>query len=184
LELGITCWLVAKVEEEGSTTVPSRTFTDLVSTMPPEQADMFLDENTQTLNVKCGSLNTDIKCIERRLQEGTAFGDVVAQNIVCSLQAFGYIANRYKGKKVFDTVIAALKQIIKEKVKLTDQQTTWMTKLSFAEFYESIAELFKLQLDAGYPLNVTDLDKYISMTNQYITEVSFSHQVMETPETR
>ena len=64
LELGITCWLVAKVEEEGSTTVPSRTFTDLVSTMPPEQADMVLDENTQTLNVKCGSLNTDIKCID------------------------------------------------------------------------------------------------------------------------
>jgi len=133
-------------------------------------------------SISLTALTTDIKCIERRLQEGTAFGDVVAQNIVCSLQAFGYIANRYKGKKVFDTVIAALKQIIKEKVKLTDQQTTWMTKLSFAEFYESIAELFKLQLDAGYPLNVTDLDKYISMTNQYITEVSFSHQVMETPE--
>jgi len=64
LELGITCWIGAKIEEEGSTTVPSRTFTDLVSTMPPEQADMSLEESTQTLNVKCGSLNTDIKCID------------------------------------------------------------------------------------------------------------------------
>ncbi|MBS1248477.1 MAG: Beta sliding clamp [Chloroflexi bacterium] len=64
LELGITCWISAKIEEEGSTTVPSRTFTDLVSTMPPEQADMVLEESTQTLNVKCGSLNTDIKCID------------------------------------------------------------------------------------------------------------------------
>ncbi len=64
LELGITCWIGAKIEEEGSTTVPSRTFTDLVSTMPPEQADMILEESTQTLNVKCGSLNTDIKCID------------------------------------------------------------------------------------------------------------------------
>lgn len=64
LELGITCWINARVIEEGSTTVPSRTFSDLVSTMPPEQADIALEENTQTLNVKCGSLNTDIKCID------------------------------------------------------------------------------------------------------------------------
>ena len=64
LELGITCWINAKVVEEGSTTVPSRTFTDLVSTMPPEQADMALEESTQTLNIKCGSLNTDIKGID------------------------------------------------------------------------------------------------------------------------
>lgn len=64
LELGITCWINAKIEEEGSTTVPSRTFTDLVSTMPPEQTNMVLEEDTQTLNVKCGSLNTDIKCID------------------------------------------------------------------------------------------------------------------------
>jgi len=45
-------------------------------------------------SISLTALTTDIKCIERRLQEGTAFGDVVAQNIVCSLQAFGYIANR------------------------------------------------------------------------------------------
>lgn len=64
LELGITCWINAKILEEGSTTVPSRTFSDLVSTMPPKQADIALDESTQTLNVKCGSLNTDIKCID------------------------------------------------------------------------------------------------------------------------
>ena len=31
LELGITCWIGAKIEEDGSTTVPARTFTDLVS---------------------------------------------------------------------------------------------------------------------------------------------------------
>ena len=31
LEMGITCWIPARIEEEGSTTVPSRTFSDLVS---------------------------------------------------------------------------------------------------------------------------------------------------------
>ncbi len=64
LELGITCWIGAKIEEEGSTTVPARTFSDLVGTLPPEQVSLNLNGATQTLNVRCGSSNTDIKCID------------------------------------------------------------------------------------------------------------------------
>ncbi len=64
LELGITCWIGAKIEEDGSTTVPARTFTDLVSTLPPDQVRMDLSVRTQTMNVRCGSSNTDLKCID------------------------------------------------------------------------------------------------------------------------
>ena len=64
LELGITCWIGAKIEEEGSTTVPARTFTDLVSTLPSDRVNMTLNVRTQSLNVVCGSSNTDIKCID------------------------------------------------------------------------------------------------------------------------
>jgi len=64
LELGITCWIGAKVEEEGSTTVPARTFSDLVSTLPNDRVNMSLNVRTQTLNVRCGSSNTDIKGID------------------------------------------------------------------------------------------------------------------------
>ena len=64
LELGITCWIGAKIEEEGSTTVPARTFTDLVSTLPPDQVRMDLIVRTQTMNVRCGASNTDLKCID------------------------------------------------------------------------------------------------------------------------
>ncbi|MBN1303353.1 MAG: DNA polymerase III subunit beta [Anaerolineales bacterium] len=64
LELGITCWIGARIEEDGSTTVPSRTFSDLVNTLPGEQVKLSLDTSTQTLNVRCGSSNTDIKCID------------------------------------------------------------------------------------------------------------------------
>lgn len=65
LELGITCWIGAKIQEEGSTTVPARTFSDLVSTLPPNnQVDMALTVRTQTLNVRCGASNTDLKCID------------------------------------------------------------------------------------------------------------------------
>jgi DNA polymerase-3 subunit beta len=64
LELGITCWIGAKIEEEGSTTVPARTFADLVGTLPPEQVSLNLNGQTQTLNVRCAASTTDIKCID------------------------------------------------------------------------------------------------------------------------
>ncbi|MGD8605327.1 MAG: DNA polymerase III subunit beta [Anaerolineales bacterium] len=64
LELGITCWIGAKIEEEGATTVPARTFVDLVNTLPNDKVNMELTVRTQTLNVHCGAFNNDIKCID------------------------------------------------------------------------------------------------------------------------
>ncbi len=64
LELGITTWIGAKVEEEGSITLPARTILDLVNTLSPERVDMELDERTNTLNVKCGSTKANIKGID------------------------------------------------------------------------------------------------------------------------
>lgn len=64
LELGITCWIAARIEEEGSTTVPSRTFSDLVNTLPADQVKLTLDVATQTLNVRGGTSTNDIKCID------------------------------------------------------------------------------------------------------------------------
>lgn len=64
LELGITCWIGAKIEEEGSTTVPARTFTDLVNTLTDQRVDLGLTVRTQTLNVRSGASNTNIKCID------------------------------------------------------------------------------------------------------------------------
>jgi DNA polymerase-3 subunit beta len=64
LEMGITCWIPARIEEEGSTTVPARTFSDLVGTLPSDQVSLKLDVNTQTLNVRGGTSTNDIKCID------------------------------------------------------------------------------------------------------------------------
>ncbi len=63
LELGISAWIDAKVEKEGGLTVPARTFADLVSNLPSREVTLTVDIPTQTLNVKCGTLNTDIKGI-------------------------------------------------------------------------------------------------------------------------
>ena len=64
LELGITCWIAARIDEEGSTTVPARTFADLVNTLPGDQVQLSLDVKTQNLHLKGGTSNNDIKCID------------------------------------------------------------------------------------------------------------------------
>jgi DNA polymerase-3 subunit beta len=64
LEMGITCWIPARIDEEGSTTVPARTFSDLVGTLPGDQVLLKFDPQTQTLNVRGGSSTNDIKCID------------------------------------------------------------------------------------------------------------------------
>ena len=64
LELGITTWIPARIEDEGSTTVPARTFSDLVNTLPGDQVQLTLDTSTQTLNFRSGASTNDIKCID------------------------------------------------------------------------------------------------------------------------
>jgi len=64
LELGITCWIGADIEEEGSITIPARIFSDLINTLPGDKVNLSLTMRTQTLNIQCGTSNFDIKGID------------------------------------------------------------------------------------------------------------------------
>lgn len=64
LEIVITCWIGAKVDDDGSITIPARTFNDLVSTLPPDRVDLDLTETTQTVNIQCGRIEASIKGID------------------------------------------------------------------------------------------------------------------------
>jgi DNA polymerase-3 subunit beta len=64
LEIGINCWIGAKVEEDGATTVPARSFIDLVNSLPSERIDMELIVRTQTLNLKCARYEANVKGID------------------------------------------------------------------------------------------------------------------------
>lgn len=64
LEMSITTWIGAKVDREGSITLPSRTLADLVNNLSPERVDLTLEVATQTVNLKCGGTNANIKGID------------------------------------------------------------------------------------------------------------------------
>jgi DNA polymerase-3 subunit beta len=64
LEIGINTWIGAKVEQDGAITVPARTFTDLINTLPPERIEMDMTVRTQTLHLRAGRSEANIKGID------------------------------------------------------------------------------------------------------------------------
>jgi len=64
LEVGINCWVGASVHREGATTVPARLLVDFVNSLPPGPIDLELITRTQTLNLKCGRYEANIKGID------------------------------------------------------------------------------------------------------------------------
>ncbi len=64
LEIGVSCWIGARIDEEGSITVPARLLTEFVNSLPPDQIDMEVSQRTQTLNLKCARYEANIKGID------------------------------------------------------------------------------------------------------------------------
>lgn len=61
LEIGINCWVDGQISEEGSTTVPAKLLTDLISRLPQAPVDLSVTDGTNTLNVKGQGSNANIK---------------------------------------------------------------------------------------------------------------------------
>ena len=53
LELAITTWVGAMVEDEGAVTVPARLLTEFVSSLPAERIDMSTEPGQATLQLAC-----------------------------------------------------------------------------------------------------------------------------------
>jgi len=51
LEIAITCWVGARIEEEGAITVPARLLSDFVGSLPNERVDIALSRHT--LHLQC-----------------------------------------------------------------------------------------------------------------------------------
>ncbi len=61
LEIGINCWIDAEILEDGSTTVPAKTFSDLVGSLRQNQVELSVPEEEQTINIKCQGTHSTIK---------------------------------------------------------------------------------------------------------------------------
>jgi len=59
LEMAISYWIGAKVEEEGTITVPARLLTEFVNSLPNDRIDISLSPRTKTLGLKCADLRRE-----------------------------------------------------------------------------------------------------------------------------
>ncbi len=77
LEMAISCWIGAKVEEEGAITVPARLLTEFVNSLPsetvdkegkktPAKIDMTLSPRAKTLELKCARFEARISGIDAK----------------------------------------------------------------------------------------------------------------------
>ena len=64
LEIGINCWVGAKIEDEGAITVTARLLAEYVGNLPSDRIDMELVLRTHTLNLGCARVKTNIKGID------------------------------------------------------------------------------------------------------------------------
>jgi DNA polymerase-3 subunit beta len=66
LEMAITCWVGAKVEEEGAITVPARLLTEFVSSLPSDKVSINLPSQTKTLELKCARFEARISGVDAK----------------------------------------------------------------------------------------------------------------------
>ncbi len=66
LEMAISCWVGAKVEEEGAITVPARLLTEFVNSLPSDKINIGLLSGTKTLGLNCARFEARISGIDAK----------------------------------------------------------------------------------------------------------------------
>ncbi len=66
LEMAVSCWIGAKVEEEGAITVPARLLSEFIGSLPAEKVDINLSPQTKTLGLKCARFEARISGVDAK----------------------------------------------------------------------------------------------------------------------
>lgn len=144
LEIAITAWIGAQVEEEGSITVPARLLTEFVGSLPPERADMELLENRQ-LEVRCarqqarlsGNESDDFPPIPT-VGDGVTV-EIAAEELRTAIQSVVFAAATDEARPVLTGVYTALEGDTLT-LAAADGFRLAVNKLALAEAVESTVE--------------------------------------------
>ncbi|AKG53819.1 DNA polymerase III beta subunit [Dehalogenimonas sp. WBC-2] len=65
LEMAISCWVGAKIEEDGATTVPAKLLSEFITSLPNDKIDMTLSAK-KTLTLKCGRFEARMSGVDAK----------------------------------------------------------------------------------------------------------------------
>jgi DNA polymerase-3 subunit beta len=66
LEMAVSCWIGAKIDEEGAITVPAKLLTEFVATLPNDKIDVKLTPKGKTLELKCARFEARISGVDAK----------------------------------------------------------------------------------------------------------------------
>jgi len=66
LEMAISCWIGAKVEEEGAITIPARLLIEFINSLPSDKVNINLSPKTKTLGLKCARFEARISGVDAK----------------------------------------------------------------------------------------------------------------------
>lgn len=94
LEIGITCWIGAKIEAEGAVTIPAKLLSDVVGGLPNDKITLELDPRTQSVALTCARNDSSIKGIEA--DEYPAIPSIADQDPIASIppEILGEVINQ------------------------------------------------------------------------------------------
>ena len=64
LDMAVSYWVGAHVDDEGAVTLPARLLADFVSSLPDDRIDMALTTRGHTMHLTCGRFAANIKGID------------------------------------------------------------------------------------------------------------------------
>ncbi len=115
-ELGINCWIGARVEEEGAIAVPARTLIDLVNAFPPDQVHLEAVVRTMTLNLRCGRSEANIKGLDAEdfpivpVREGEGGVQVNATTLRTAIAQVAFAAATDEARPILTGVLTQFKE--------------------------------------------------------------------------
>ena len=79
LDIAISTWVGAKIDEEGATTVPSRLISDFVSSLPPATVNLEIADRSRQMKLECARNESTINAMDaedfprlQSIQDGVA----------------------------------------------------------------------------------------------------------------
>ena len=114
LEIAITTWIGAMIEEEGSITVPARLLSEFVNSLPSDRIDLELESGSNVLHFNCGRNEARIHGVDAsefppipQVEEGVA-ARVGSQDLKRAIARVAFAAATEESRPVLTGVEAKL----------------------------------------------------------------------------
>ena len=173
LEIAITTWIGAMVEEEGSITVPARLLTEFVASLPSERIDMAMTPQTKAVQLTCARAEARINGTDAEefppipvVEEGLA-AKIESQALKTAINQVVFAAATEESRPVLTGV----------KLELEGQQFT----MAAADGFRLAVHRGQLVEPAEEPISIIIPGRTLNELNRFLGDQDSPVEIMMTP---